>query len=619
MTVEVLGLGAPRGALDADDAATLAAEAVERVRRAVERHGGTVQPVDETLVRAWFAPKASHEDETARAALAGSLLISSVDDLARDIARAWQVDGIASRAAIATAGEDERARETIAARADALRRRGAPGELLADGATARRLARRHRLEELDDGAWRIGTRRRVSSSDFPSMPLVGREAELRRGAGMLDDLALGRGGILLLRGETGVGKTRLVTELVSRAGHGISCLDGACPAFGGGPYEAFADMLRGWLGLGQDATAIAIRTRLRARLAACGGDELAAPLGALLALTGVDREAAVSPALLAWIRLLALRGPIVVVLEDAQWLDASSRELAEQLLALTDELPVAILVTLRTDAGPEGAALRLAALGGFAHRTHEIAIEPLDTDGARTLVRCLLPGALDEAAEDIVLERAEGNPLFLEELLRALAESRGLERRRSWTITPIGVELPPLLESLLAARIDGLPADARDVVRAAAALGRRFAVRVVARVVGADRTAGAMPILLRGEIVRESSRAPDLECSFHHGLLQDAALATLDLEERRALYSRVAQAYELEYGDELEQHAEALAFYHAQGEDPAAALGHLSAARTQAMRLGARDRAALLDRRIAALRSRVAAPAGDGRALAAVP
>jgi predicted ATPase len=132
-----------------------------------------------------------------------------------------------------------------------------------------------------------------------------------------------------------------------------------------------------------------------------------------------------------------------------------------------------------------------------------------------------------------LVREAEGNPLYIEELARAFLEGGLQPRGRTWTLTVRTAEaLPPALENLLVARIDRLPDEPRGLAQIAAAIGRRFPVRVLTEVAGKDGDE-ALSTLFRAEIVREVRRYPEFECAFTHGLLQEAALSTLTAARKR--------------------------------------------------------------------------------------
>jgi predicted ATPase len=379
----------------------------------------------------------------------------------------------------------------------------------------------------------------------------------------------------------------LVSELRSLAGDGTTWLEGHCLSYGGLTAWPFVEMLLGWLAAEIGEPEIAVRTKARARLGALLGerlDEVLAPLGRFLRLrpeaasTAADEDP--QQAYVDWLGALAAEEPVVVVVEDVQWADTATRELAEAVMALTDLAGIALVLTDEPTAGSEGAALRTRAARDYAHRTAEIALGPLDEEAASALLDAALGGVGDERDRDRLLAEAEGNPLYLEELARAFQEGTLDDHGRTWTISMRSPELlPPTLENLLLARVDRLAAGPRRLAQTAAAIGRTFPVAVLERVSG-DAVSDDLAALFRNEIAREVRRYPDFECAFTHGLLQEVALSTLTAPARRELYERIAAAYEGLYAGSLDEHAERLAHYHAQAGDLPRALEYAERSRT---------------------------------------
>ena len=352
---------------------------------------------------------------------------------------------------------------------------------------------------------------------------------------VVDDVVSGRGRIVVISGAAGIGKTRLVAELRSLAGEQVTWLEGRCLSYGGLARWPFVEILLGWLAAEIGEPEIAIRTKARARLGALLGerlDEVLAPLGPLLRLrsepeTAAEETDGIPGAYLRWLEALAAERPVVVVLEDVQWADASTRELAEAVMELTDRAGVALVLTEEPIAASEGAALRRRASGDYAHRTTEVSLGPLADTSAEELLTGILGDDVEPGVRTRLVREAEGNPLYLEELARAFQEGSLESRGRTWTISMRSPELlPPTLENLLLARIDRLAAGSRRLAQTAAAIGRTFPVGVLAHVIGED-VAEELASLFRTEIARELRRYPDFECEFTHGLLQEVALSTL--------------------------------------------------------------------------------------------
>ena len=603
---DIVGSTALGERLAPEETKALVGECVTIMSRAVEEYGGTVQAYQGDGICAYFGVPRAHENDPERAALAGLRILGLMDEYTGDIERAWGIQGFSvrvginsGRAAVGLVGASEPQAvalgdaTNVAARVQAA---AGPGSVLVGESTARRLAHRFMLEPLGEIEVKgrempVAVSRLVGpSSRDPSpstSPCVGRDAEVAALKAVVDDLVLGRGRVVMLVGAAGIGKTRLVEELRALSADRATWLEGHCLSYGGLPPWPFMEILLGWLAAEAGEPEIAVRTKARARLGALLGDELdevLASLGHLLRLrdtvSGEPGGDDMPRAYIRWLEALAAEQPVIVALEDVQWADVPTRELAEAVLELTDRAGVALVLTDEPIAGSEGAALRLRALGEYPHRTKAIAVGPLTDAAAREFLTQLLGEDVDAASRDRLIRESEGNPLYLAELARALEEGSLEARGRTWTITMRSPELlPPSLENLLIARIDRLASGPRHLAQVAAAVGRTFPVAVLETVADADISAD-LSSLFRTEIVRELHRYPEFECAFTHGLLQEAALSTLTTTGRRDLYARVARAFEDLYEDSLDEHVERLAHYHAQAGNLPQALAYAERARS---------------------------------------
>jgi DNA-binding SARP family transcriptional activator len=587
-----------------DEVFALVGGCVTLMSLAAEEYGGAVQAYEGDAICVYFGVPSAHEDDPERAARAALRILAVVDDYARDLEAAWGIAGFAVRVSINTgraavgivggANRQTLAFGDVGNVASRLRSTAEPGTILVGEATARRLAHRFSFEPLGEIEVR-GRKAPVAVSRLlaPSpraqrsagAPSLGREHETAQLRSVVDDVRSGRGRVLVVSGATGIGKTHLVSELRSLAEEQVTWLEGRCLSYGGLPGWPFMEILLGWLAAEVGEPEIAIRTKARARLGALLGDALddvLPPLGLLLRLepaTEAPGEAEIPDAYLRWLEALATERPVVVVLEDVQWADNSTRELADAVMDLTDRAAVALVLTVEPIASPAGAALTRRAATQFAHRTTEIALGPLAEQAAHALLTEILGEDVEPSVRARLVREAEGNPLYLEELARAFQEGTLEPRGRTWTISLRSPELlPPTLENLLAARIDRLASGPRRLAQTAAVIGRTFPVDVLAQVNDED-VADDLAALFRTEVVRELRRYPDFECSFTHGLLQEAALSTLSAAGRRDLYARVAAAFEEVYYDDLGDHLERLAHYHAQAGNLPTALKYAERAR----------------------------------------
>jgi len=617
-----------------DEVKALIGECVTRMSGAVEDFGGTVQAYQGDGICAYFGVPTAHEDDPERAARAALRIIDLMAAYGREVEAAWGIAGLGVRvgvnsgqAGVGTVGAGDPQTvalgdaTNVAARLEAA---AEPGTIAVGEATARRLAGRFITQPLGPlhvkgreesvKAWRlIGPQPATPVADAlaaggtgADRPLVGRDVELGRLTTTLDQLTAGQGQVVLIVGEAGIGKTRLLTEMRSIGGGRVTWLEGHCLSYGArSPFGPFVEILRSWLGFPDGEPDLAVRTRLRARLGADGTDrlpELARLLGirldadaeaALAELSPPELAARLRAAYVGWLRSLAAHGPLAVAVEDVNWADESSAELAIDVMALTDRAPIGLLLTLRPETGTAGWGLRTHALSDFSHRLTSVDLPPLNLASTEELATQLVPGEdLDPGTRRTLAEVSEGNPLFLEELLARLQETGALAHHEAWTLTVPRNVLPPALEGLLVARIDHLPVDVRRVTEAAAVIGRQFSRTILEGVV--DEVDAALEALLRAGIIVERGRYPDQIYEFRHGLLHEAVLGTLTDSRRAELHLATARACEARYAAALDSHLEEVAHHYARAHDLGKALEYLERGAERAAELGADEEAGRL-------------------------
>ncbi|HEV8419985.1 MAG TPA: AAA family ATPase, partial [Actinomycetota bacterium] len=610
----------------------LIGECVNRMSRAVEEFGGTIQAYTGDGICAYFGVPMAHEDDPVRAALAGLRILELAREYARDVEGAWDIKDFDVRVGINSGQTGVGLVGSAAPQAVALgdatnvaaRLEGAadPGTIAVGPETARQLASGFVLESLGPlavkgraepvTAWRlIGSRPEKETG--PLAPLVGREPEMARLARVLDELRAGRGQIVFVSGEAGIGKTRLITELRALAEPHVTWLGGTCVSYeqdlAAGP---FVQIVRSWLGLDQGEHEVAVRMRLRAKLGALLGPNAADVLPGLARLLSVkvdaeaENETALAPAeqagrlhraYRAWVEAVAASRPLVIAVDDLHWADPTGADLIGALLDLPDRMACMIVAAFRPDRQSPAWGVRVKGLADFPHRTVELPLGPLSDDACHQLFDLLLPtGGVDDVTREGMIARSEGNPLFLEELLRNLQEAGAGDGSRSWSVS-IRHLLPPSLESLLVARIDRLPPGPRQLMQLAAVVGREFPVRVLEWISENENVGEDLGILLHADLVREVRRFPELVCAFRHGLIQEAALETLTADHLRHLNGRVAAAYEALFAGALDDHLDVLAYHYYRSDDQSKAMGYLEQAADRALARDDRLEAAELLRR----------------------
>jgi DNA-binding NtrC family response regulator/tetratricopeptide (TPR) repeat protein len=425
-------------------------------------------------------------------------------------------------------------------------------------------------------------------------PLVGRESELEQVHRALARAETGHGQVVALVGEPGVGKSRLVWEMVhAQRAHGWLVLQGGAVSYGTAtPYLPVVNLLRAYFEVGDQDEPREIRDKVTQRLLAL--DRALEPTGpAFLALLDAPVEdpgwETLSPPArrqrtINALKQLLLREsqaqPLLVVVEDLHWIDAETQTALDRLV---ESLPAARLLLL-VNYRPE---YRHDWSGKTYY--HQLRLDPLPPEQASELLETLLGGDVGLAPlKPLLLARTEGNPFFLEEGVRSLVDDGVLLGDRGayqLVKAPEAFDVPGTVQAILAARIDRLPADDRDLLQIAAVVGTDVPVAVFAAVAGraADALADGLARLQSAEFLYETSLVPDAVYTFKHALTHEVAYDSLLHERRRALHARIVEAIEALYPDRLAEHVERLAHHAVRGEAWERALVYLRQAGTRAL------------------------------------
>jgi len=335
-------------------------------------------------------------------------------------------------------------------------------------------------------------------------PMVGRDAQLARLENVFDVVQARQGRIACILGEPGMGKSRLLAELrasVERTDGSARWIEGRCLTYGETmPYHLVLDLVKSLIGVSASAEESQVAEALQTSLRDLLGDGWAEPyayLGHLLSLRlDADMKARISmldmeavkryvASLILVLRAVSARGPVVLVCDDVHWADTASVDTLLTLLPSVIGLPVLVLLSSRLERAAAGWHLIAGARDVFGDALTEIRLEPLSLDDSRTLVSNLLRiESLPPATRDLVLAKAEGNPFFVEEVVRMLIDRGAIVRDgERWIATELvaAVEIPDTLQGLLLARIDRLPQESKRTLRVASVIGRQFGVTILER------------------------------------------------------------------------------------------------------------------------------------------
>jgi class 3 adenylate cyclase/tetratricopeptide (TPR) repeat protein len=519
--------------LDPEALRALLARYFERMKAIVERHGGTVEKFIGDAVMAVFGVPVVHEDDALRGVRAAAEMRGAFPEL-----------GIQGRIGVTT-GEVVTGTEERLATGDAvnvaarLEQAAAPGEILI-GEETLRLTRDAVVAEAVDPLPLRGKREAVAAYRLVSVDgevgvsrrattsMVLREREQRLLAGAWERVVSERTcHLFTILGPAGVGKSRLALEFLSSVGDAI-VVRGRCLPYGEGiTYWPLVEVVKQ---LPQEVVDAAAGETIRALVH--------------------DERVVASSEEIAWgfrklLEAVAAGRPLVCVLDDVHWGEETFLDLIEHVADLSREAPILLLCMAR----PDLLDRRAGWAGGKVNATN-VLLEPLDPEETSTLIESL--GALDPGLRARILEAAEGNPLFVEEMVVMANES------------PHGdVVVPPTIQALLAARLDQLDSAERDVLQCGAVEGRVFHRGAVA-VLAADEphVTTRLTALVRKELVRPDrpQLAGEDAFRFRHLLIRDTAYDALPKATRAELHERFAGWLE-EHGATLVELDEILAFH----------------------------------------------------------
>ena len=592
--------------LDPEELATVMHAFFDEMRAAVEAEGGVVEKFIGDAVMALFGVPRSHEDDPSRALRCALSMQHRLAHLNERLESAHGVrfglrigvstgEVLASTEPGADLGMITGDAVNVAAR---LEQSAEAGQIVVAERTARQ-ARGFRFEDLGSLALKgksMPVRAYLLAPDSAggapsavergvaglSAPMVGRDSELTLLRAIVDRCeSEGQPHLVTVYGEAGVGKSRLVRELVESAEQQLTpplVLRGRCLPYGDGvTYWPLAEILKGLAGVFDSDLAATVMAKLRAMgdsLPAGDGADVDRMVDGLAATMGIIEPGSalgdMSPRQLrteihaAWRGLLtqlASGGPVLVVVEDIHWGDPALLDLIEELAERC-----AGAVVIICPSRPDLTAHR-AGWGGGRRNASAIALDPLSLSDARQLASLLLDiDDLPEVVRARILERAEGNPFFLEEILRQLIDEEHIVREGNrWRAAPdvADVRIPDSVQSVLAARIDLLPRSSKRVLQRAAVVGRVFWTGSL----GEPSTDGLdedLDTLEGRDLITTrigSAFRGERECIFRHVLTCDVAYDSIPRRQRASMHAEVgawledvSQGRESEFAELLAHH-----------------------------------------------------------------
>jgi class 3 adenylate cyclase/tetratricopeptide (TPR) repeat protein/ribosomal protein L40E/energy-coupling factor transporter ATP-binding protein EcfA2 len=437
------------------------------------------------------------------------------------------------------------------------------------------------------GAGRARTRLGVSEMRGLT-PFVGRQKELDQLVECYGRAKSGQGQVVGIVGEPGVGKSRLLLQLRAVLTHGeYSYLEGECLHYGEAmAYLPIVNALRTYFDMEEGEPELLSRKKLKQNISQLDERLMAMlpPLQELLSLKVEDdkflklepqqKRVRIFEAIWSLIIRESQNRLVVLAMEDLHWIDKASEEFLNYLIGRLGGAHVLLLLLYRPEYNHS-----------WGSKTYysQIRVDELTLDVSAEMVQAILKGAkAEQDLTELILYKAAGNPLFMEEFTRTLLERGYIERKNGYyvlTVKPSDIQVPETVQGIIAARMDRLEKDLKETMQIASVIGREFPLPILQTVTGMKEKLEAYLLELQAlEFIYERSMFPELEYIFKHALTQQVAYSSLLVKKRKEVHESIGRAIEALYPNRLEEFYEALAFHYKNGASTDKAIYYLTKA-----------------------------------------
>ena len=574
--------------LDPEEWTDLMNEAYAHLIAPIYRYEGTVARLMGDAILAFFGAPTAHEDDPQRAVMAGLEIVSSIGPFRERLAKERGLDlnvrvGI-NTGPVVVGDVGSELKQEYSAMGDAvnvaarMEQTAEPGTVQITEDTYRLIGDLFDVESL--GAVEVkGKRRPVSSyrvlgrlaspwkvraTRALGASLVGRDRETAVVGAALQDARRGRGSVVLISGEPGIGKTRLLEE-ASASWAVLEPEDDrrwglwqCVPYDSMQPYAQYRRLMRERGGIAETDQADVVRAKIAELLreAPSGWRErgervVRALLGVELRneprLEGETFQRELTDLLIG--AILAQGGRRLVAFEDLHWCDHASLDLIRALTRQVGRVPLVCLITLRPDRSAASWPFQEQIRSELGGRATLLELEPLTDEQNGELLDELVPvGSISQEVRKRILAKTEGNPLFVQEVARVLIDGEAAERSRKGS--PGELAIPDTVQSLITVGLDRLPASARQTLQVASVIGRTFEHELLNEVAKGDGAAGRGGVaadlleLEQRDLIRAVPEVPRPASTFRHALTQEAAYGSMLLRRRKEVHRRVAQVIE---------------------------------------------------------------------------
>lgn len=605
----------------------------------IYRFGGEVDQFRGDGLVALFGATTAHEDDPQRAIMAGLAMQAAHKSYADELAESSNITlqlriGINTGEAIITnIGNDKQHNEDTAmgvalAVAARMESSAQPGSVLVSENTYQLSTNSFSWQPLGKlqvkgvrlplKVYRplnaLSTQGKIRSIAGLISPLVGRHNELNTLRAAITRLRAGIGGMITVAGEAGLGKSRLIAELSDLERHdaaNLRWIEGRCSPYGmSSAYQLWLGVLRGLLHIEPQTKPQAVSAALQKHInQLCHPPEKGSActrhiytyLAQLLALAQEEQTETLRKlssaqhkrntfkAISDFVEAQARDIPLVVICEDLHWIDPTSLDLLSEMLALTERVPLLLICVVRPETARGGQVIKRVTKHSPEKKHPRLWIVALSNTQSKTLLNNLLQAEkLPANLKDRILNHAEGNPFYVEELLHSLMNDQTIIKDHAtgtWEVTKKVTEItiPATLYGVLMSRIDHLPADAKRVLQLAAVIGRVFPYRVLKAIDKKQRELDKLLLILQQkDLIHVRAEVKELEYIFKHHMTQESAYNSLLLQDRRTIHHRVAKALEDLYPEHIEKLVGILAHHWTQAEIPEKATPYLLQAGKQA-------------------------------------
>ncbi len=633
MFADISGFTSLSERYELETVARLTNDALKAMASAVFAFEGYIDKFIGDAVMAVFGAPVTHENDAERALRAALLLRERIEQLNRTCSEEFETKlsvhiGIHTGSVVADSfGPELHLSYTVMGdtvnTASRLENAANPGQILVGRSTAERVSGLFQFKRLPPltvrgKALSLEVHELLTTRTLPSrLPtegtpnrFVGRQHEFSVLAAVEERLRWGVGSVVLVIGEAGIGKSRLLEQWRQTSLRNTLWLEGRCfshtKSFAYGP---FIDLVRRFAGLRDEDSPDRSRERLDAALEQAGVARYAPTFATVLALplqadehrasqerSGIDQRSRIMEAFGELVRTLSKSRPCVVVLEDMQWADSASQQLFDALLQNIGDHAYTLVYTARDEPGYSknphlSSYIRLSRLPeSFVYR---LVLTRLTGRMSQSLIRSILQtDTVPDVLRRLVVAKAEGNPFFIKEMLRSLVDVGALVRdsdgRLHAAVDLSKVKLPATLHGLVMSLLDRLPPDTKWLAQQASVIGRVFLRRVLLFIYedGANIDP-SLRELNRAELIREHLGNPEVAYVFRHAVTQEVAYNSLLGARRRQLHQMVGRAFEELFAERLSEFCDVLGEHFFRGGVWATAHRYLLRAGDAAASLGA--------------------------------